>query len=119
MEVEIERACKRAVGSKISNISFEAGDVCKLVYPDNSFDTVFSHNFLEHIPETSKALQEMYRVLKPCGIIGIRDIDMGGWLYAPYDEIIENHLSNVEASLKNIGIHPCLGRHLGINLKPN
>ena len=82
-EVQIERAQHRAVENNISNARFETGNIYQLEFPDRSFDAIFSHNCLEHIPEPGKALREMHRILKPGGIIGIRDIDFGGVLLAP------------------------------------
>ena len=44
-------------------------DACNLSkYPDNTFDLVFSHQILEHIPRPWVAAQEMIRVLKLGGI---------------------------------------------------
>ena len=56
------------------------GSVYELDFSDNSFDALFSHNVLEHVAEPSRAVQEMQRVLKPGGVIGLRDFDMGGLL---------------------------------------
>ncbi len=64
-EIEIKRARERAAENEITNIRFEIGNAYQLDFPDNSFDALFSHNVLEHIPEPSRALQEMHRVLKP------------------------------------------------------
>ncbi len=43
-------------------------DICKLPFDDNSYDTIFCNHVLEHIPDDTKAMQELYRVLKPGGI---------------------------------------------------
>lgn len=44
-------------------------DACDLKgYSDNSFDLVFSHQILEHIPKPWIASKEMTRVLKPGGL---------------------------------------------------
>lgn len=42
-------------------------DICKLPFEDNSFDIIFCNHVLEHIPDDTKAMQEMYRILKPNG----------------------------------------------------
>lgn len=36
---------------------------------DNSFDTVFCSQVLEHVPEPWRALDEFYRILKPNGVL--------------------------------------------------
>jgi SAM-dependent methyltransferase len=43
------------------------GDLYHLPFGDNSFDYVFSVYVLEHVPDTQKAINEMFRVLKPGG----------------------------------------------------
>lgn len=42
-------------------------DILDLPFKDNSFDVVFCNHVLEHIEEDKKAMQELYRVLKPNG----------------------------------------------------
>ena len=55
----------------------------------------------------------MYRVLKPGGIIGIRDVDYGGYLFAPDDETFGRGKAIFEADWENVGGHPRIGRQLG------
>jgi len=43
-------------------------DICKLPFEDNSFDFILCNHVLEHIPDDKKAMQELYRILKPGGI---------------------------------------------------
>jgi SAM-dependent methyltransferase len=43
------------------------GSVLKLPFPDNSFDTVFSHGVLHHVPDIHQAQTEIHRVLRPGG----------------------------------------------------
>jgi len=45
------------------------GDVHKLPFPDNSFDTVICGEVLEHIPSMAKGMAELERVCKPEGRI--------------------------------------------------
>ena len=43
-------------------------DICNLPFEDNSFDIIFCNHVLEHIPDDTKAMKELYRVLKPGGM---------------------------------------------------
>ena len=43
-------------------------DICDLPFTDNSFDIILCNHVLEHIPDDTKAMQELYRVLKPGGM---------------------------------------------------
>ncbi|MCH7525496.1 MAG: class I SAM-dependent methyltransferase [Bacteroidetes bacterium] len=43
-------------------------DICKLPFSDNEFDVILCNHVLEHIPDDTKAMQELYRVLKSGGI---------------------------------------------------
>ncbi len=42
-------------------------DICNLPFEDNSFDFLLCNHVLEHIPDDTKAMQELYRVLSPGG----------------------------------------------------
>ena len=43
-------------------------DICDLPFKDDEFDIIFCNHVLEHIPDDTKAMQELYRVLKPGGM---------------------------------------------------
>ena len=43
-------------------------DICNLPFKDNTFDVILCNHVLEHIPDDTKAMQELYRVLKPKGM---------------------------------------------------
>lgn len=51
-----------------SPIADVKADICNLPFEDNSFDVVFCNHVLEHITDDTKAMQELYRVLKPNGM---------------------------------------------------
>jgi len=42
-------------------------DICALPFNDKSFDVILCNHVLEHIPDDTKAMQELYRILKPGG----------------------------------------------------
>ncbi len=43
-------------------------DICDLPFDDNSYDIILCNHVLEHIPDDTKAMQELLRVLKPGGM---------------------------------------------------
>jgi SAM-dependent methyltransferase len=43
-------------------------DICNLPFEDNCYDIIFCNHVLEHIPDDTKAMQELFRVLKPGGM---------------------------------------------------
>lgn len=49
-------------------------DAKRLPFPDASFDTVASNTILHHLPDPSPFLQEACRVLRPNGVLLIRDL---------------------------------------------
>lgn len=42
-------------------------DICNLPFAENSFDFIICNHVLEHIPDDTKAMEELYRVLAPGG----------------------------------------------------
>ena len=42
-------------------------DICNLPFADDAFDVILCNHVLEHIPDDTKAMQELLRVLKPGG----------------------------------------------------
>jgi SAM-dependent methyltransferase len=56
-------------------------DITAIDFPDNCFDCIICYHVLEHIPDDRKAMQELFRVLKP-----------GGWavLQVPLDSKLEH-----------------------------
>lgn len=43
-------------------------DICDLPFEDNTYDIIFCNHVLEHIPDDEKAMQELFRILKPKGM---------------------------------------------------
>lgn len=43
-------------------------DICNLPFKDNEFDVILCNHVLEHIPDDTKAMQELFRVLKKGGM---------------------------------------------------
>lgn len=109
---EIDRACTDTLHEKVVNARFEVGNLYELAFPDASFDAIFCHNVLEHLNDPGKALSEMRRVLKPEGIIGVRDADNGGDLLQPEEELLMEWFALLEADWRIVGGNPRIARSL-------
>lgn len=70
----INQATALARARGVSNVHFQVSNVYELPFPDGSFDAVFAHVLFAHLSNPSRALMEMHRVLKPGGLIGVRDV---------------------------------------------
>lgn len=51
----------------LSPLADVKADICNLPFKDDEFDVILCNHVLEHIPDDTKAMQELYRVMKPGG----------------------------------------------------
>jgi SAM-dependent methyltransferase len=66
------------------NVDFVA-DVCDLPFSDNIADAMISECVLEHTPDPDKVVSEMYRVLKPGGLVYVVVPFVFSFHSSPYD----------------------------------
>lgn len=52
----------------LSPLADVKADICNLPFGDNSYDLILCNHVLEHIPDDTKAMQELFRVMKPGGM---------------------------------------------------
>lgn len=81
----IAMAKQLATRSGSSNLSFVEADMTALPFEDGALDAVFFHAVLYHQSQAklTKTLAEARRVLKPGGLLGTRDTDVGGNILYP------------------------------------
>lgn len=83
-EIHILEPSDQLVAEKLDNIPliYQKPDITgKMPYSDNMFDLITCFGTLHHIPNVSYVVSELARVLKPGGVLLIREpiISMGDW----------------------------------------
>jgi ubiquinone/menaquinone biosynthesis C-methylase UbiE len=62
------------INNLVSRIQLHFGDAKKLVFEANFFDTVMSNSLVHHLPSHETFLDEALRVLRPNGLLFVRDL---------------------------------------------
>ncbi len=110
----IEQAEAAAVEQGVTNVQFEVGDAQALRVDDSTFDVVFSHALLEHLPRPQDGLAQMKRALKSGGIIALRVPEWSGNLTYPDDNNLGRRLNTILEQISRMrGSDPYRGRHIG------
>jgi SAM-dependent methyltransferase len=73
----------------ISGLEFTTADTYAREFDERSFDVVHAHQLLQHLSDPVAALVEMRRVLRPGGVLAVRDGDYGGFVWAPSDPLLD------------------------------
>lgn len=68
-------------------VDVRVGSLTDLPYPDGAFDAVWCANSLQYLADDdlAVALTAFRRVVRPGGLVAIKDADLGLWLFAPAD----------------------------------
>jgi ubiquinone/menaquinone biosynthesis C-methylase UbiE len=72
-EAMLEKAKARCAGAGLSNVAFRSGDAENLPFEDAEFDGVVTRLAIHHFAAPQRALDEMFRVLRPGGAAVIVD----------------------------------------------
>jgi len=68
-DYNIIRLKRATLAANHPNLTLFLGDILQFPVRDGFFDIVFFSHVLEHIPDDSKALQSVYRILRPNGLL--------------------------------------------------
>lgn len=109
-ESQIETAQNQ--GSHLKNIHFQIANVYDLPFDHGQFDAVFSHALMEHLSDPIAALQEIKRVLKPQGILGVCSPDWRGFIISPLTPALEAAIHFYQKIQIENGGNPYIGAHL-------
>ncbi len=103
---QLARARALAKQEGVKSLAFAAGDAYRLPFSDASFDAVLAHMLLGNLRDPPAALRELRRVLRPGGVIGVRDSDWGGWVMEPSTPLLEEYRALFLRALIENGASP-------------
>lgn len=75
-EAVLEKAKKAADEEGAQNVEFQAASAYALPFDDESFDVINTHQAVAHFHEHVRAIREMLRVLRPGGVLCMREGDL-------------------------------------------
>jgi SAM-dependent methyltransferase len=80
---QLEEARQLCAMDGLVNTTFVAADACSTGLPQNRFDLVYCRFLLLHLMDPTSCLHEMWRVLKPGGILLVEDGDLASACSVP------------------------------------
>ena len=95
-----------------ANAQFREGNVYDLDAADESFDVVHAHQVLQHLADPVAALREMRRVVRPGGIVAVREADFGAMVWSPAVGELDEWRSLYQQLARGNGGEPDAGRLL-------
>jgi SAM-dependent methyltransferase len=108
----IDDARRRLASRPASGVEFRTADAYALDFDDESFDVVHAHQVLQHLTDPVAALVEMRRVLRPGGVLAVRDGDYGGFVWAPPDPMLDRWMELYHDVCRHNGADADAGRQL-------
>jgi ubiquinone/menaquinone biosynthesis C-methylase UbiE len=101
-----------AAARGLGNLRYEEGSLYELPFADASFDVVYAHQVVQHLREPAAALREMLRVVRPGGLVAVRDVDWGTVSYWPPDPWLDRFVETHFKTWYRNGGEPRMGRRL-------
>ena len=97
-------------------IAFQQGDMCRMDFPDGSFDLVTGGYALRNAPDLEQALSEIHRVLKPGGVAAVLDLSKPP---SRFFQTLENLALSLWGGLFGLALHgnPEIYRYLATSLR--
>ena len=111
-QAQIDLARSVADAGKHANATFHVGDVTDLPFDDDSFDLAHGHSILTYVTDTQAVLAEVRRVLKPGGLVSVREGIIGSSFVAPDFEILCDAWVTFAELITSDDGHPNIGRDL-------
>ncbi|MDH5737372.1 MAG: methyltransferase domain-containing protein [Gammaproteobacteria bacterium] len=102
--IELDLVQTKSVSANASeelNLHFATGDIYQLDFDDSIFDAIFASALIGNLKFPLKGIEELKRVLKPGGILGIKEFDHSANIAYPvpdFQEEIENLYNRLRIS---------------------
>ena len=113
---QIAAATTAAQQAGVRNVRFERGDILHLPCPDASVDVMHFSCVLTHLPTPLDALKEGWRVLKPGGIVSVRDPVFASTVWCPENSLVIEACQLIIRAIQHAGGDANRGKHLGVLL---
>jgi ubiquinone/menaquinone biosynthesis C-methylase UbiE len=108
----VAEAARAADEIGCTNASFASGDASCIDAAAGTFDVVHAHQVLQHLGDPIAALHEMRRVLRPGGLLAVRDSDYGAFVWAPTDDRLDRWMQLYHRITERNGAQADAGRWL-------
>ena len=111
-ESQVAAATEAAKAGGHENARFRVGDVTDLPFENGWFDVVHCNAVLMHVPDTDSALGEIARVLKPGGIVSVRELNTSSSFMEPDFGNLDGAWQAYATLLAANGGHPQMGTEI-------
>ncbi len=112
-ESQVALAGENASRRNLANVRFEVANLYELPFEAATFDAVFMSALLGNLREPTRGLREAYRVLKPGGVIGVKEFDHGGDIVYPLEPAMAKYDEFYRQLRRENGHDPEGGRKIG------
>jgi SAM-dependent methyltransferase len=96
----------------LQSLTFEVGSIYAPPFAPGSFDAAFAHQVLQHLARPVDALAQMRNLLKPGGVVGVREVDWGSATFYPDNDGMRRFLHLYYELAHRNGGEPNAGRHM-------
>ncbi|WP_437638731.1 GNAT family N-acetyltransferase [Sorangium sp. So ce854] len=108
--IEIARAVQQE--EQVKNVEFRRGNAYELDVEAGSFDVVYARFLFQHLDQPGRALSEIFRVLRPGGMVCVGDIDDGWLMLHPEPARFSAFVAKAAAAQRAKGGDRAIGRKL-------